>query len=284
MKILYRQSDNNGRGGHLSDLGVYQCYLKSIAEKRDASLATKKEHSHTGYEIHIVTEGKQIYEIYGNAYTVGRGSFLLIPPRVRHRIVSSDAGARKYSLSFGVQSDTDSPILHFAARPVCRKCTDSILEACERVNKEFCLAKGLSSALVECGVFEILILVLRLAGFDEGSGTCEVSETDARLELARKYIRDNVEQNLSVSDVSSYCYISEKQLTRLFLASEGVPVGEYIRKRRALRIEELLLDKTFSLEQISRIMNFNNEYYFNSFFKREYGMPPGEYRKTLIEK
>jgi AraC-like DNA-binding protein len=47
--------------------------------------------------------------------------------------------------------------------------------------------------------------------------------------------------------------------------------------------------QTSSIKDISEIMHFNNEYYFNAFFKKYSGMPPGEYRKmfcanTLKEK
>ena len=47
---------------------------------------------------------------------------------------------------------------------------------------------------------------------------------------------------------------------------------------------KMLADRSLSLKRISDIMNFNNEYYFNAFFKKWAGMPPGEYRKMCREK
>lgn len=82
-----------------------------------------------------------------------------------------------------------------------------------------------------------------------------------------------------VVDVATYCYLSTKQLTRIFQKYEGVTPGEYIIKRRIVKIESLLADASLSLKQVSMMMNFDNEYYFNAFFKKYSGMPPGEYRK-----
>jgi AraC-like DNA-binding protein len=84
-----------------------------------------------------------------------------------------------------------------------------------------------------------------------------------------------------VGEVAKYCYLSTKQLTRIFNVYEGVSPGEYIIKARVAKIKKLISDKSFSLKQISDIMHFNNEYYFNAFFKKHSGLPPGEYRKML---
>ena len=44
-------------------------------------------------------------------------------------------------------------------------------------------------------------------------------------------------------------------------------------------MERLISDMTLTLKEISDRMNFNNEYYFNAFFKKHIGMPPGTYKK-----
>lgn len=282
MKILYRQKSSTVADGYLDILGISQYYIKEIAQKRDSALVSKREHSHTGYEIHMICEGEQTYDIGGDIYIVGGGFFLLIPPGVRHKMLNSDEGTHKYSLAFSLKNDKARPLFTSKPIPVCRKYTDYLLSLCERISAEARTGKEFSGALMECAAFELAVSVLRLSDFEERCGTCEISEENARVELAKRYINDNIEQNLSVADVAAYCYIGEKQLTRLFLASEGVAVGEYIRKKKTARIEQLLADRNLSLEEISSIMNFNNEYYFNAFFKKNYGMPPGEYRKTLM--
>ena len=127
---------------------------------------------------------------------------------------------------------------------------------------------------------EILVCVFRLSGMEEKKNT-QKQEENVYVSLAKQYIDNNIEMAPSVEEVSEYCYLSTKQLTRIFQRYEDISPGEYIKNRRSLKIEKLLADDSLSLKQISERMNFNNEYYFNSFFKKYSGMPPGEYRKML---
>ena len=133
---------------------------------------------------------------------------------------------------------------------------------------------------MENSILEILILSFRLSGIKENEKKTQ-SDENATLAIAKQYIDDNIEAGLSVADVSAYCYLSTKQLTRLFNKFENISPGEYIISRRIKLIENLLADHSLSLKQISTRMHFDNEYYFNTFFKKHSGMPPGEYRKML---
>ena len=99
--------------------------------------------------------------------------------------------------------------------------------------------------------------------------------------LAKEYIEDNILRSVSVPEVAAYCCISSKQLTRIFLSEDGICVSEYIRRARCSHIESLLLESRYSLKEISDIMNFSSEYYFNVFFKKHAGMSPGAYRKSF---
>ena len=134
--------------------------------------------------------------------------------------------------------------------------------------------------LIENSILEILVSLFRQSGIKENESHIVLDE-NATISLAKQYIEDNIETALCVADVASYCYLSTKQLTRLFNKFEGISPGDYIIKNRVKRIEKLLANHSLSLKQISLIMNFENEYYFNAFFKRHSGMPPGEYRKML---
>lgn len=283
MKILYKQSRSTEREAFLSGIGVENCYLKEIPEVNDGRFVTKKEHSHAGYEIHIVVTGEQSYEIGEKIYTVQGGGFLLIPPGVRHRIVSSREGTFKYSLSFSMKESAETPFLLSGNTPVAVSGAEDALDVCTRISREYRLSKSTTARLIEAAAFELAVMLFRLAGFEESGEPCEENDGNAVLELAKKYINDNAEQNLSVPDVAAYCYMGEKQLMRIFRKHEGVSPGMYIRRARTRLIESLLSDTALSIKEISRRMNFDNEYYFNAFFKKNYGMPPGEYRKTLSQ-
>ena len=49
-------------------------------------------------------------------------------------------------------------------------------------------------------------------------------------------------------------------------------------------IENLILDNTLTLRQISDRMNFRSEYYFCAFFKKNAGTSPGKYRQLMLKR
>lgn len=70
--------------------------------------------------------------------------------------------------------------------------------------------------LIENRIFEILILLLRVIGYKENIVKPENDSVGYHLGLAKKFISDNIENDLSVSDVADYCHISARQLSRIF--------------------------------------------------------------------
>ena len=272
MRILYKQPDRDNSSS-LSQFGVQNCYLKKLSIDLDHSNITKKRHHHTGFEMHIVTEGYQEYEVDGVVYKLEGGNFLIIYPNAPHTIIRSAPKTQKYSITFSKQVDRLSGCLF--GMNTTRMSDDLVF-----ISQEASLKKEISDILMENLILEILVLSFRLCGIKENEKHTQQNE-NATITLAKQYIEDNIETALCIADVSAYCYLSTKQLTRLFHKFENTSPGEYIISRRAKKIETLLQDQSLSLKQISTMMNFDNEYYFNAFFKKYSGMPPGEYRKML---
>ena len=150
------------------------------------------------------------------------------------------------------------------------------------------LARANSSScakIVENCVFEIAIMLLKEMGITEKSAKPSLMAAekgdDERVELAKIFIADNIESPLQVSEVAEYCYVSKKQLTRLFYACENLSLGTYIRRERIRHAELLLRTTDLTVGEISRKMNFPNESGFSAHFKKNNGMPPGEYRRMF---
>ena len=272
MRIFYKQPEQDATGS-LRSFGVQNCYFKELSFERDDKSITKKPHHHTGFEMHFITDGFQEYEVNGRRYTLESGCFLIIYPGVSHTVIYSAPHTKKYSITFDKHSEKSQDCFLGTIN-------DRILGNFDYIYNEALLKKEISTTLIENNILEILVWAFRLSGMEEKKNT-QKQEENVFISLAKRYIDDNIEKAPSVEEVSKYCYLSTKQLTRIFNRFEGVSPGEYIINGRIAKIKKMLADDSFSLKQISEIMNFNNEYYFNAFFKKNFGMPPGEYRKML---
>jgi AraC-like DNA-binding protein/mannose-6-phosphate isomerase-like protein (cupin superfamily) len=98
---------------------------------------------------------------------------------------------------------------------------------------------------------------------------------------ARRFIRDNFYLDISLSDVAKQFGLSTRQLMRI-LNSARPPVS-FSRHLRNIRIQaacQLLIgEPDIRLAEVAQRCGFNDEYYFAKVFKKDVGLPPGEYRK-----
>lgn len=279
MRIMYKQSPC---GSLLEKIGIKNCYFKELLFERDMRNVSKKEHHHTFFEVHIIHSGYQTYEIDGKKHKVQSGNLIIIPPGLKHRVADSDSKTTKISLTFAV--DEESAFAPFASKmknclslPLPDRIKDNITCIPEESKNRLLF----STAITEARIFETVILLMRLCGFKEDAQVAKDTSEDVRLSMAKQYIKDNIETNLKLSDIASYCYIGTKQLTRLFKIYENTTPALYIQKQRFNHVEKLLSQTNLSLREISEKMNFSSEYHFNTFFKKAAGTPPGEYRLSI---
>ncbi|MBQ4323520.1 MAG: helix-turn-helix transcriptional regulator [Clostridia bacterium] len=267
MRILYRQRE----ASPFARLGIRDCYLKDLCWEADGKNLVSKLHHHREFEVHIPVRGGQVYEIDGQEYCLSPGEFLLIPPFCRHRTIRVSRDFRKYSLTFSAEQIPDT--VKIAAVP------GEIWECVEGLVREKQRNRPYSALIVENRTLELLLLLLRQCGLKEDVASAPMcEEEDERLILAKKYISDNLDQDLSLSDISAYCHLSARQLARIFLSREGVSPTRYLLDRRLAVACAQIRDTDLPLKQISASVGFSNEYYFNSVFKRHMGIPPGMYR------
>lgn len=276
MEVIHKQALSDTI---LSSLQIRNCYLKHLCAKVDSKTTFRKKHHHTGFEIHFVNKGHQKYIIDKKEYTVSDGSILIIPPTVKHYVADTQFYESKFSITFN--QNPQSPFTHWNKVVFC-KGDERIFNNLNNALKEMKISSAFSRQITANCIYEVLILLLRTSGFKDKRDFDETVFEDDRLIFAKKYIEDNIESNITVSDVAAYCSLGAKQLTRLFKVSEGITPLSYIQRQRIRRIEALLLSG-MRLKEVSERMNFSSEYHFNSFYKKYAGLSPGVYQKMHIQ-
>ena len=163
-------------------------------------------------------EGYQSYEIQGENCTLRSGDCLIIYPGVPHRFTDSEAGTRKYSLTFTFVRPVKATF--YSGRTPQR-----IRDNFRFISEEAARKKGYSKQLTENSVLEILVAIFRMLGILDEQESSQGDEEHLMISLARQYIRDNIEYGPKVRDVADYCYLSTKHFTRVFLANRGLHRG-----------------------------------------------------------
>lgn len=134
----------------------------------------------------------------------------------------------------------------------------------------------------ECSDFMQLIHKLSALVQDSGMGG-DVSPGNRRYcDRAKTFISENIDRRLTVSDVANAVGVSKNYLTNVFSGSEGIPLMEYINRRKLSYMLELIRRYGYTLAQAGEHVGFGDANYVSRIFKRYYGMTLTEYRRNKL--
>ncbi|WP_010503209.1 AraC family transcriptional regulator [Paenibacillus elgii] len=96
---------------------------------------------------------------------------------------------------------------------------------------------------------------------------------------AIRYIEANLKQPIRVEQVASIVHFSYYHFHRIFYATTGETIGDYIRKRRLTEAAIELLSSDKPILDIAVDYNFESQEAFTRSFKNVFGIPPHRFRK-----
>ena len=96
---------------------------------------------------------------------------------------------------------------------------------------------------------------------------------------AVQFIADHAHEPLGIDDVAAAVGMSRSALTQRFRREIGKTITGYITEAKIRDAKRLLRysDKTFG--EIAATLAFSSQAYFQTVFKKETGLTPGEYRR-----
>ena len=96
------------------------------------------------------------------------------------------------------------------------------------------------------------------------------------------YIYDNLHTKLTLPDLAKVAGLSPTYLSRLFRKEVGMPISEYITKKRIEAAENMLRYSEFSCLAISDYLCFSSESHFIQVFRKQTGLTPKRYREAFF--
>lgn len=99
------------------------------------------------------------------------------------------------------------------------------------------------------------------------------------IQKALNYIYQNYHLDLSLSDISRHCGVSEVYFSRAFKDALGLPFTKYLNAYRVRIASHLLRQSNDSLKKIAEESGFQSYNYFLTVFKTYMGVTPVQYRE-----
>ena len=116
------------------------------------------------------------------------------------------------------------------------------------------------------------------------TGDTEISDSKniPKLKKVLSFLRDNYEQQLSLTDMSEAAEMSPKYFCYFFKEKTGKTPVEYLNGYRIERASQKLLSSDRSVTEIAYSCGFNDLSYFIKTFKTHKGISPAKFRKTEL--
>lgn len=93
-----------------------------------------------------------------------------------------------------------------------------------------------------------------------------------------KYIDENYEKCIMVSDIAESIGASPSYLSRIFKEATGQTIIYTMNMKKVTKAKEYLENKEMKIYEIAEALGFENATYFSHFFKKNTGISPKDYR------
>lgn len=248
-------------------------------------------HKHSTYEFHFIADGSCIVRLDASEFTVSAGEFYLTAPGVYHEQVGiGNAGLTEYSLNCDIDLLSDSPseavhLLEILNSTPCRlfRDTTGIIELFRKALEEAYYRRTGSLNSIRSLIVQIIVMSSRsMELYSEYKYNLPLKDKkeEQRYSQIVQFIEDNISSPITIKDIASFMYVSEKQIYRIVKRFRNMSAKELIIDLKLKGARELLKNSSLTLSEISDNLGFSSEFYFSQLFRKKEGYPPGLYRSN----
>ncbi len=243
------------------------------------------KHNHEFYEIVYVIQGEIKHTLNGVSDNLTVGDLRLLTPTDVHEIFRpADCSQRDIFIKKDLFEQFCQTVFgtsdFISQNPSSFKATlsDDKLNKLETLVQQFTIETAVEKK--RCVGFEAILKVLNiLLSFNP-----QADNSFNTYPLAIKQIITNLNHPLalkkSVSDIIEKTGYNTSYISRLFKKHTGEKLSDYLKNLRLKHVAYYLKTTDLSLREIADIVGVESLSYLNSIFKKKYGEPPIQYRKT----
>ncbi len=103
-------------------------------------------------------------------------------------------------------------------------------------------------------------------------------EQAQRLGALMEYLSHSYSEKITAPQAATLAGMSQSHFMRFFKRATGMTFVDYLTQLRTSKARQLLRDQTLSIAEISNLVGFADQSYFDRRFKERFGKTPREYR------
>jgi len=224
-------------------------------------------HSHPFHEVIAVVRGRMRVRMHGQEFAAGPGEVFLYAAGTAHEEASDRRNpVETYFMAF------EHPAFSAGLPPKFRDARGRIGLLISWLAAEHPAATARQKGLVEAIFRASVAEALRAASEVEAYGLA------AKM---RAWMRERLGEPLSLDALAAQAGMGRYQFLRAFKRSAGHTPMQELRLLRLEKAKFLLLTTDLPLKAIAPEVGIGDEYQLSKLFRKEFGMPPGELRRSM---
>ncbi|MCD0064064.1 helix-turn-helix transcriptional regulator, partial [Streptococcus agalactiae] len=104
---------------------------------------------------------------------------------------------------------------------------------------------------------------------------------DFYIREAINFIERNFQFPITVEEIAKSCNLNRHYFCRLFREQTNSSPQQFLIQYRLSKACALLKNRNLNLSDIAEQIGYSNQFNFSAAFKRQYGISPRQWRKTL---
>lgn len=237
-------------------------------------------HTHAEFELYINLSGDVSFLVESTLYPLSRGDVIIARPGEQHHCVyRSEKTHKLFWILFDSAKNKD--VLDLLQPESCENyispredLREELLDLCGKLH-----SAPLSQEEQLYSFFRILA-ILRMS---KGASLRPKENLPGDLSKIIDYINQHIHEELTVTEIAHYFYISQSTLERRFKQTLQVTPLEFIRRKKILLAAQML-QAGESVLNVGTDLGYTDSSYFIELFKRYFNCTPNEYKIATSQK
>ncbi|WP_432738674.1 helix-turn-helix domain-containing protein [Maridesulfovibrio sp. FT414] len=241
-------------------------------------------HMHEDYAVGVIERGAMAFRYRGCDLVASSGQVNLVVPGEVHDGHAAEDEGWTYSMFYLPPEVLLGAAAELSKRPEQPHFRQGILDDRWLSARLLEVHRAVSCPSTSSLEKETLLLGL-LTGWitrhaDAGGGLTDPGHEHRAVNLAREFIEDCYERDLSLEQLASLGGLSHYHFVRVFEKETGITPHAYLMQTRVNRARGML-DSSMRLADIAAACGFFDQSHFTRHFSRQFGLTPGRYRNFI---
>lgn len=262
-----------------------------IVYKHEATDHPVGPHSHNAAELYYTLTDLPDVLLNDKVLEVKAGTLLVIPTFCTHQLYH-EAGKvyERYIFSINTQwldsvfcegaadfsylADSPNPILIYINQNMRKEIKESFDKLISI--KENTSIKAMSAFMDTLALIHGMTRKMNLKKKQE----LPISPSQRKVNDIISFLKNHLNENISIPDVSAHFYLNPDYLARLFKSHMHISIGKYIALQKISAAEEMLRNGS-TVSEVQEALGYSSYAYFFKNFQKITGMSPSRYRSQF---